>query len=119
MMYSVHNPIAGGFDYFDGPDQVPINDDMPTPKYGPAVETPIGIPATMAARPLPPGSTPMGHGTLPKGSISSGVPGVWVGTKKVELPSGMGAFTGETSTLAIGMVLFLAVGAAVYLMSRK
>jgi len=119
MLYSVHNTVAGGFDYYDGPDQVAINDDLPTPKYSSAIETPIGIPASLAGRPLPPGSRPIGHGDLPKGSMSTGIPGIWTGNKKSSLPSGMGAYPSDSSTFAIGAVIFLAVGTAIYLLARK
>lgn len=70
MIYSVHNPYQGGFDYYEAPDKTPINDDHPTPSF--RGESKLGVAATRAARPLPKEARLVGHGDLPKGSISSG-----------------------------------------------
>lgn len=119
MLYSVHNPVAGGFDYYQAPDQVPLNDDLPTPQYGASITTAIGVPATEAARPLPQGSVKIGSGQFPKGSMSSGHPGVWFGNKKIDLPSGMGDVSTEPSKLAMGAVFILAIGVTFYFLSRQ
>ena len=93
MIYSVHNPVTGAFEYWQGPPDIPINNDLPTPRWNQTIATKLGIPASLAARPLPAGSVRAGAGTLPKGMISSGTRGEWVGTKKGQLPSGMGSFS--------------------------
>jgi len=110
----VHNPMRGGFDYYEAPDSNAINDDMPTPRYPSQLVTKLGVPASMAGRPLPPGAVQRGHGDLPKGSISTGQPGLWTGTKKSEIPSGLGEYisTARIDTqLLLGLALF--AGAAV------
>ena len=113
MIYSVHNPVRGGFDYFEAQPDVPLNDDLPTPRWGSDVKTKLGVPASLAARPLPPGAAPAGQGALPVGLISTGEQGQWVGTKKGALPSGLGEFVagGGLGTLVFGAsaVIFLAV----------
>lgn len=91
MIYSVHNPFTGVFDYFEAGPDVPINDDLPTPRWGNDITTKLGVPSSLAGRPLPPGALKVGSGPLPQGLISSGRPGVWRGTQKGELPSGMGS----------------------------
>jgi hypothetical protein len=109
VIYSVHNPYEGGFDYWEAGDRVPLNDDLPTPRYFAPLATPVGVPASMAGRPLPPDARKVGHGVLPVGSISSGEVGVWKGTKKTGVPSGIGAFAAPVGDRA----RFLAVGAVV------
>lgn len=92
MIYSVHNPVSGAFEYFEAAPDVAINDDLPTPRWGKDVKTKLGVPSSLAARPLPPGAQPRGSGSQPKGLMSSGQEGQWVGTKKGSLPSGLGLF---------------------------
>ena len=92
MIYSVHNPVSGAFEYFEAPPDVAINDDLPTPRWGRDVKTKLGVPSSMAGRPLPAGAQPRGSGPQPVGLMSSGQQGLWVGTKKGSLPSGLGLF---------------------------
>lgn len=87
MKFSVHNKFKGGFDYYDAPDTVPVNDDHPAPRLAP-LRTKLGIPATRAGRPLPAGARAAGYGQFPIGSVSSGSPGRWGGGGG--LPSGLG-----------------------------
>lgn len=89
MLYSVHNPVTGAFDYFEAQPDVPINDDLPTPRWGSDVRTRLGVPSSKAARPLPPSARPVGSGALPVGLMSSGQTGLWTGTEK-GIPSGLG-----------------------------
>jgi len=86
LIYSVHNAVTGLFDYFEGGPDTPINDDLPTPQLRAGR---LGVAATDAARPLPPGARRVGSGSLPVGSISSGKPGLWKGTSKGTTPSGI------------------------------
>lgn len=88
MIYSVHNPVTGLFDYFEGGADTPINDDLPTPQL--KATSSIGIAAISAGRPLPAASRRAGSGALPVGSICSGKPGRWRGTAKGGIPSGLG-----------------------------
>jgi hypothetical protein len=91
MIYSVHDPYTGQFRYFEGGENVAINDDLPTPRWGKSVRTKLGIPASAAGRPLPVAAVPVGQGALPVGLMSTGQQGEWRGTQKGALPSGLGA----------------------------
>lgn len=97
MIYSVHNPVSGVFEYFEAQPDVAINDDLPTPRWGSDVKTKLGVPSSLAARPLPPGARPRGSGMQPVGLMSTGREGLWVGTKKGSLPSGLGLFDAQAS----------------------
>ena len=110
MIYSVHNPLNGGFIYYEAAPDVPLNDDLPTPRWGGGVRTKIGIAASVAARPLPPGASQVGSGTQPVGLISSGQAGLWTGTSKGGIPSGLGSFSSGGSVLP--MTLSAGAGAA-------
>lgn len=112
MIYSVHDPVNGGFRYFEGGADVAINDDLPTPRYDASVRTPIGIPASLAARPLPPDARPTGSGALPVGSMSTGQPGLWKGTSKGTVPSGLGAVSLTPSGL-LPIAFLVGAGASV------
>lgn len=92
MKYSVHNPMRGGFDYYEGPDVTPINDDQPTPVFGASIRTKLGIPASLAGRPLPPDAVLRGHGATAHGAVSSGTRGTWgsTATRSGRNPSGIG-----------------------------
>lgn len=94
MIYSLHDPINGGFRYYEAPGQVPINDDHPTPVF--SVETPLGIPSTLAGRPMPAQGLRRGVGSEARGSIvsqyasrSSGSPDA-VAKPGSGIPSGIG-----------------------------
>jgi hypothetical protein len=87
MKFSVHNKLKGGFDYYEAADTVPVNDDHPSPRLA-SHRTKMGVPATLAGRPLPKGARASGHGQYPVGSVSSGKPGSWLGGSG--LPSGLG-----------------------------
>lgn len=89
MKLSVHNPIRGGFDYYEAPDTVPINDDHATPELS-KFRTKIGVPATLAGRPLPKIARKVGHGDVPVGSVSSGNVGSWSSKLAAAIPSGIG-----------------------------
>jgi hypothetical protein len=119
MRFSVHNKLRGGFDYYDAPDTVPVNDDHPAPRLA-RHRTKLGIPATRAGRPLPSGAHASGNGELPVGSISSGKAGSWGGGGG--LPSGLGLGLGSVdlpcpsqkeATIAgatLATILFLGLG---------
>lgn len=115
MRFSVRNKLKGGFDYYDGPDSVPVNDDHPSPRLR-AHRTKVGVPASRAGRPLPSGFKPVGHGQLPIGSISSGLPGSWGAGGG--LPSGLGGWSvdvpcpnnREAAVLGVALGAILHVG---------
>jgi hypothetical protein len=104
MILSVRNKFKGGFDYFQAPDTVPINDDFPA-FVANGTKTRLGIPASVAARPLPPGASRIGHGNIPKGSICSGKTGAWrQGGVASRLVSGLSGFD-TTQATGIGLVV--------------
>lgn len=118
MIYSVHNSYTGQFQYFEAAPDVAINDDLPTPRWGSDIKTPIGVPASLAARPLPPGARPVGSGALPVGLISNGEVGMWQGTQKGLLPSGLGSF--DNASTFFPLVLAAGAGAsAMYGLGRR
>jgi hypothetical protein len=92
MIYSVHNPYTGVFDYFEAGPDTAINDDLPTPRFSSDITTPVGVPASFAGRPLPPSARQTGSGVLPVGSISNGQQGLWTGSQKSMIPSGLGVW---------------------------
>ena len=114
MRFSVRNKFKGGFDYYDGPDTVPINDDHPAPRLS-SKRTKVGVPATQAGRPLPAGFRPAGHGQFPIGSISSGQTGKW--SSGGGLPSGLGQMFADVPcpNRREAAVLGVALGAIVHL----
>jgi hypothetical protein len=86
-----------------------INADLPIPNL-PSMAGRIGVPATEAGRPIPPGARRVGTGWNARGMISSC------------RPAGLGELAGPMSTttktlLAVGLVV-AALGAA-FLISRK
>ena len=119
MRYSVHNPVTGAFEYFEGGPGVAINDDLPTPKYDASVRTKIGIPSSVAGRPLPPNARRVGSGKLPVGLISTGRVGVWSGTKKGSVPSGIGALgaLGDATDTALAAVGWVGLAATLVLVT--
>lgn len=112
VIYSVHDPYNGGFAYFEGGPEVAINDDLPTPTYDSSLRTSIGIPASFAARPLPAGVKQIGTGALPVGSMSNGQTGMWRGTAKGKIPSGLGTMDMSAGKL-LPIGLLLASGASI------
>lgn len=72
MIYSVHDQVRGDFAYWDSPNSLAINDDHPVPRFDSSLVFPVGIAASDAGRPLPPGSTFVGRGPFPKGKVSTG-----------------------------------------------
>ena len=113
MIFSVHNKYKGGFDYYETGDTVAINDDHPTPRF--SKETKLGVAATRAARGLPVGAMPVGHGELPVGSISSGVQanGSRTGGGSI-LPSGLGSFSLPTPSRNEWAIIGALIGAIVH-----
>lgn len=119
MIYSVHNPLTGLFDYHEGGPATPINDDLPTPQLKGGA---IGVAASEAARPVPPGCRKIGQGLLPVGCISSGQQGLWKSTKKTGMPSGMGALEQlqvSGQSIVVAGLLIAAAAAAGYLIGRQ
>jgi len=116
VIYSVHNGLDGGFQYYEVPSTTPINDDLPTPTYPKDLHTQIGVPASMAGRPMPPGAKPVGQGAVPLGAVSTGDIGTWHGNKKVEVPSGIAGLQGFADALSnlnsSGVFLLLTLAAA-------
>jgi hypothetical protein len=90
VKFSAYNKYRGGFDYYDVQDFVGINDDHPTPQLS-KLRTKVGVPATLAARPLPKKARYVGHGDIPIGSITSGKVGNWTKILGGNVPSGMGS----------------------------
>jgi hypothetical protein len=121
VIYSVHNPVSGAFDYFEGGPATPINDDLPTPQFKGAGR--IGVAASSAARPLPPGSRKVGSGALPVGCISSGKPGLWKGTSKGGAPSGIAGvgdvFDHDLRNVALAAGAFSLLGLGAWLILRS
>ena len=117
MKYSVHNPMQGGFDYYEGPDVTAINNDQPTPVFDSSIRTKLGIPASLAGRPLPTDAVLKGHGPTAQGSVSSGMRGTWgSSTRGGGIPSGIGLGDfSSPSTLQAVVGLGMIVG-AFYLM---
>ncbi|MFA4971448.1 MAG: hypothetical protein WC683_02460 [bacterium] len=123
MRYSVHNVMRGGFDYYDGPDVTPINDDQPTPSFDSSIRTPLGIPASLAGRPLPPNASIRGHGATAQGAVSSGKRGSWSTTaaRNGGMPSGIGAALGlddSTSRMLQAVVGIVGFAGIFYLITR-
>lgn len=81
MIYSVHDPIGGGFTYYEFADGIKTNDDQPIPSFEKSKVTVLGVSSLDAAVPLPPDAKPAGRGKLPKGKISSGKRGLEVSTR--------------------------------------
>ena len=109
MIYSVHNPVTGLFDYFEGGPDTPLNDDLPTPQLP---RNRNGVAASAAGRPLPPGVRSAGSGVLPVGSISSGESGLWTGSGKTGMPSGLSGLLDDTANeFTSGVSLVLTVSA--------
>lgn len=69
MLYSVFRPEKGGYDYFETPELMAINADMPAPKL-PSETNGVGVPAMEAGRPLPSGAKPVGSGWHARGVIA-------------------------------------------------
>jgi hypothetical protein len=102
VIYSVHDQIRGDFVYYDYPDGIAINDDQPVPRFERELIGPLGIAASDAGRPLPPGANAIGRGALPRGKVSTGK----LGTEKRggflgPSPDGIGGL-GDTSSLCLG-----------------
>lgn len=103
MIYSVHDPIAGGFSYFEFEDGIETNDDQPLPEFPSSKVTPLGVSSLDAGVPLPPGSRLVGRGKLPKGKVSSGKIGLESRAKggpsvSPDGTAGLGIFENATPT---------------------
>lgn len=119
MIFSVHNPYTGAFDYFEGGPETALNDDLPTPELG---RSKVGVAASAAGRPLPPGARKVGSGQLPVGSVSSGKVGLWRSKAKGGVPSGISGFTSTDPTyvkLAAALGAVVLVGLGVYLVASS
>ncbi len=68
MLYSCFNPTTGLYAYFETPEGIAVNSDLPTPRL-PAVTGKIGVPAIEAGRPMPSGAKPVGQGWHARGII--------------------------------------------------
>ena len=90
MIYSLHDQVNGGFRYFEAPGTVAINDDHATPSF--AMETPLGVPSTLAGRPVPSRSKPIGTGVEARGIIVSPTASQQANVSKTNIPSGLGGF---------------------------
>jgi hypothetical protein len=90
MIFSLHDQVNGGFKYFEAPGTVPINDDHPTPSF--ASETALGVPSTLAGRPVPANMRPAGKGLEAKGIIIT--PNArQQDSVSSSIPSGLGGFS--------------------------
>jgi hypothetical protein len=69
MIYSIFSPERGEYDYFESPDQLPLNADLPVPSL-PPVAGQIGVPAMDAGRPLPGNAKPIGRGWHAHGMLA-------------------------------------------------
>lgn len=67
MIYSRWDPSSGRYDYFETPEALGRNDDLPVPRL-PAGGA-IGVASVAAGRPLPGDATPIGSGERALGSI--------------------------------------------------
>lgn len=69
MIYSKWRPDKGGYDYYEGGDKnVPLGDDLPTPRIPKG--TAIGVASIDAGRPLPSGARRVGSGKDAVGLIT-------------------------------------------------
>lgn len=71
MIYSCFDQKSGHYRYFEGPEQIPINGDLPVPNYLKGRATKLGVPALEAGRPLPSHAKPVGTGLQARGMIVS------------------------------------------------
>jgi hypothetical protein len=92
VIYSLHDQVNGGFKYFEAPGSVGINDDHPTPAF--RGETPLGVPSTLAGRPVPSRSRPVGRGQEARGIIVSPSAVQQSAMTSSAIPSGLGAIDG-------------------------
>ena len=69
MIHSVFDPVAGLWEHLECPDRIGVNDDHPTPVFPSGMK--LGIPSTIAARPLPQGCRRIGAGPHVRGTVSS------------------------------------------------
>lgn len=69
MRYSVYNPEKGGYDYYDGPGRLEGGVFAPAPRL--RTTRNVGLAPEEAARPLPAGAVPVGHGPFPQGVIAT------------------------------------------------
>jgi len=120
MIYSTHDDHNGGFLYYEagGP---AINADFQTPSL--RQQSPLGVPAVEAARPLPSSARQVGRGSLPKGAIARRGGGQAWGSAGSALargvdPSGLGLdvlSSPDTTKLALAGL----AGVLVFLVARK
>jgi len=69
MIYSCFDQKSGHYRYFEGPEQIPINGDLPVPNYLKGRATKLGVPALEAGRPLPSQAKAVGQGLQARGMI--------------------------------------------------
>lgn len=72
MRYSVYDPATGGYHYYDGPGELEGGVFAPAPRLRSTRN--VGLAPEEAARPLPAGAVPAGHGPLPQGVIATRKP---------------------------------------------
>ena len=68
MIYSRWNTINGGYDYFEGPGDRPMGNDLP--KVVLPNSSPIGVASVDAGRPMPKSAKYVGKGPVAKGAIT-------------------------------------------------
>lgn len=70
MIWSCFNPQSGFYDYFESPEQIPINADLPVPKLPPAGNE-VGVSSMEAGRPLPRNARRVGSGWHARGLVAT------------------------------------------------
>ncbi len=71
MIYSCFDQPSGLYRYFEVDEQIPLNGDLPVPKWPAKVKTKIGVPGTLAGRPLPKSAKYVGTGWTARGIVAS------------------------------------------------
>jgi hypothetical protein len=88
LIYSCFSPATGLYDYHEDGTRLPLNADLPVPLHLGAEVNGVGVPAIVAGRPKPAGTTWIGHGwnargmvvdcgRAPLGAAESGAPPTW------------------------------------------
>lgn len=71
MIYSCFNEKLGLYEYFETPENHPVNGDLPIPTFSGLEAGKVGVPARDAGRQMPAGATRIGTGLAARGIIVS------------------------------------------------
>lgn len=106
MMYSCFNPGSGLYDYFESPDGLALNADLPVPNHLTQEIKGIGVPSIVAGRPMPSNAQSVGSGWHARGMV--------VNCGRGPLGADDGA-TGASGAKWVVFVLSAAAGAMLFL----